>query len=131
MVDATTMHKQVLVLRLISKFRTLGMFYADLDPLQRHEPQYIPDLDLRTYGFTEADLDTEFDVGSFKAGPGADAPARHHRGAARRRTRARSAPSTCTSPTRATKRFVQERLEPIRARPNYTRRASAGTSSSG
>ena len=34
MVDAATMHKQVLVLRLISKFRTLGMFYADLDPLQ-------------------------------------------------------------------------------------------------
>ena len=39
MVDAATMHKQVLVLRLISKFRTLGMFYADLDPLKRHEPQ--------------------------------------------------------------------------------------------
>jgi 2-oxoglutarate dehydrogenase complex dehydrogenase (E1) component-like enzyme len=37
MVDATTMHKQVLVLRLISKFRTLGMFHADLDPLQRQE----------------------------------------------------------------------------------------------
>src|SRR5882757_5600862 len=69
MVDAATMHKQVLVLRLISKFRTLGMFYADLDPLGRHEPQYIPDLDLRTYGFTEADMATEFDVGSFKAGP--------------------------------------------------------------
>src|SRR5215813_9227936 len=30
MVDAATMHKQVLVLRLISKFRTLGMFHADL-----------------------------------------------------------------------------------------------------
>ena len=83
MVDATTMHKQVLVLRLISKFRTLGMFHADLDPLKRHEPPYIADLDLATYGFTEADLDTEFDVGSFKAGPAADAAARHHRRAAR------------------------------------------------
>ncbi len=47
MVDATTMHKQVLVLRLISKFRTLGMLHADLDPLKRQEPPYIPDLDLR------------------------------------------------------------------------------------
>ena len=35
MVDETTMHKQVLVLRLIGKFRTLGMFHADLDPLKR------------------------------------------------------------------------------------------------
>ena len=35
MVDAQAMHKQVLVLRLISKFRTLGMFHADLDPLKR------------------------------------------------------------------------------------------------
>jgi 2-oxoglutarate dehydrogenase E1 component len=69
MVDETTMHKQVLVLRLISKFRTLGMFHADLDPLKRQEPAYIPDLDLRTYGFTDTDLDTPFDVGSFKAGP--------------------------------------------------------------
>ncbi|HXT04387.1 MAG TPA: 2-oxoglutarate dehydrogenase E1 component, partial [Casimicrobiaceae bacterium] len=69
MVDETTMHKQVLVLRLISKFRTLGMLHADLDPLKRQDPAYIPDLDLRTYGFTETDLDTPFDVGSFRAGP--------------------------------------------------------------
>ena len=71
MVDAQAMHKQVLVLRLISKFRTLGMFHADLDPLQRQEKPYIADLDLSTYGFTEADLDTEFDVGSFKGAPAA------------------------------------------------------------
>ena len=37
MVDASTMHKQVLVLQLIGKFRTLGMFHADLDPLKRAE----------------------------------------------------------------------------------------------
>src|SRR5256885_9949718 len=69
MVDSTTMHKQVLVLRLISKYRTLGMYHADLDPLMRLEPPYIADLDLRAYGFSDADLETEFDVGSFKAGP--------------------------------------------------------------
>src|SRR3954471_18601614 len=64
MVDATTMQKQVLVLRLISKFRTLGRFQADLDPLQRAERPYIPDLDVKTYGFTAADMDTEFNIGS-------------------------------------------------------------------
>jgi len=68
MVDATTMHKQVLVLQMIGKFRTLGMFQADLDPLQREVLPYIADLDLKSYGFAEADLDTEFDVGSLKAG---------------------------------------------------------------
>ena len=119
MVDETTMHKQVLVLRLISKFRTLGMFHADLDPLKRQDPAYIPDLDLRTYGFNEADLDTLFDVGSFKVGP------------ARMRlrdiidalkdtyTRTFGAEYMYIADT-ATKRFVQERLEPIRSRPNYS-----------
>src|SRR4029453_5376255 len=66
MVDASTMHKQVLVLRLISKFRTLGMLHADLDPLHQHAHPYIADLDLATYGFSETDMDTEFDVGSYK-----------------------------------------------------------------
>ncbi|HSV21060.1 MAG TPA: 2-oxoglutarate dehydrogenase E1 component [Casimicrobiaceae bacterium] len=118
MVDSTTMHKQVLVLRLISKFRTLGMLHADLDPLKRQEPAYMPDLDLRTYGFSESDLDTEFDVGSFKAGP--------HRMRLREiiaalqetYTRTLGAEYMYISDT-PTKRFVQERLEPIRSRPNY------------
>ena len=119
MVDETTMHKQVLVLRLISKFRTLGMLHADLDPLKRQEPAYIPDLDLRTYGFTEADLDTPFDVGSFKAGPARmrlrdiiDALKETY-------TRTFGAEYMYISDT-PTKRFVQERLEPIRSRPNYS-----------
>ena len=119
MVDAATMHKQVLVLRLISKYRTLGMFAADLDPLKQHAPDYVEDLDLRTYGFTDADLDTEFDVGSYKGGP------------ARMRlrdlvvslqetyTRTLGAEYMYITDT-ATKRFFQDRLEPIRSRPAYT-----------
>ena len=35
MVDAAAMHKQVLVLQLISAYRTLGMRQANLDPLKR------------------------------------------------------------------------------------------------
>jgi 2-oxoglutarate dehydrogenase E1 component len=119
MVDAETMHKQVLVLQLIGKFRTLGMFNADLDPLKRQERRYIADLDLSTYGFTAADLDTEFDIGSFKAG--AERMRLRDLIAALKDTYCRTfgAEYMYISDT-SVKRFVQERLEPIRSRPTYT-----------
>ncbi len=119
MVDAATMHKQVLVLRLISKFRTLGMFYADLDPLGRHEPQYIPDLDLRTYGFTEADMASEFDVGSFKAGPARMRLSDIIEALQETYTRTLGTEYMYISDT-PTRRFFQQRLEPIRAKPSYS-----------
>ncbi len=117
-VDASTMHKQARVLQLISHFRSLGLFHADLDPLKHKQIPYVADLDLSTYEFAEADLDTEFDVGSFKAGP--------------RRMRLRDIiQALCDTYCRTfgaeymyiidigTKRFLQQRLEPIRARPSY------------
>jgi 2-oxoglutarate dehydrogenase E1 component len=121
MVDAQAMHKQVLVLRLISKFRTLGVFHADLDPLQRQERPYISDLDISTYGFTDADLEAEFDIGSFKGAPG---------GASRMRLRdlmAALQETYCRTfgteymymSDTPQKRFIQQRIEPLRARPNY------------
>src|ERR1051326_6009186 len=73
MVDAQAMQKLTLVLRIISKYRTLGMFQADLDPLKRRERPYIADLDVKTYGFTDADFETEFDVGSYQGAPGGGA----------------------------------------------------------
>ncbi len=119
MVDASTLHKQVLVLQMIGKFRTLGMFQADLDPLKRQEQRDIADLDLATYGFTDADLDTEFDVGSFKGGT----PRMRLRDLiqALKDTYCRTfgAEYMYINDT-ATKRFIQERLEPIRSRPTYT-----------
>ncbi|MDE2209282.1 MAG: 2-oxoglutarate dehydrogenase E1 component [Betaproteobacteria bacterium] len=119
MVDAATMHKQVLVLQMIGKFRTLGMLHASLDPLKRQEPPYIPDLDLRSYGFTEADMDAEFDVGSFKAGP-ARMRLRDIVEALRQTyTRTLGAEYMYISDT-PVKRFIQERLEPIRSQPAYS-----------
>jgi 2-oxoglutarate dehydrogenase E1 component len=118
MVDAATMHKQVLVLQLIGKFRTLGLFQADVDPLKRQEKRYIADLDLASYGFTEGDLDTEFDVGSFKAGP--ERMRLRELIEALRDTYCRTfgAEYMYISET-PVKRFVQQRLEPIRSRPSY------------
>jgi len=122
MVDATTMHKQVLVLRLISKYRTLGMLAADLDPLKmeaRARNDYVADLDLATYGFTDADMDTDFDVGSFKAG-GQRMRLRDIVLALQETyTRTLGAEYMYITDT-ATKRFFQDRLEPIRSRAGYS-----------
>jgi 2-oxoglutarate dehydrogenase E1 component len=119
MVDASTMHKQVLVLQMIGKFRTLGMFHADLDPLQRAERPYIADLDLATYGFTEADLDTEFDVGSFKAA--GERMRLRDLVQALRDTYCRTVGAEYMYiHDTATKRFIQQRLEPIRSKPTFT-----------
>ena len=119
MVDATTMHKQVLVLQMIGRFRTLGMFHAELDPLKRQEKRYIADLDLATYGFTDADYDTEFDVGSFMGGSGR--MRLRDLIAALKDTYCRTlgAEYMYINDT-ATKRFVQQHLEPIHSRPVYT-----------
>src|SRR5215468_8498923 len=121
MVDAQAMHKLTLVLRIISKYRTLGFFQADLDPLKRRERPYIVDLDVKTYGFTDADMETEFDVGSFKGAPG---------GASRMRLRdlisalqetycgTLGAEYMYMSDT-PQKRFIQNWIEPLRSRPSY------------
>ena len=119
MVDATTMHKQVLVLRLISKYRTLGMLAADLDPLHQHAHDYIADLDLATYGFSESDMDVEFDVGSYKAGPQRMRLRDIVAALKETYTRTLGAEYMYITDT-ATKRFFQERLEPNRSRPNYS-----------
>jgi 2-oxoglutarate dehydrogenase E1 component len=118
MVDATTMHKQVQVLQLIGKFRTLGMLQADLDPLNRAEKRYIADLDLSTYGFTEADYDTEFDVGSFRGGAARMKLRDLVRALRDTYCRTFGAEYMYIADT-AVKRFVQARLEPIHSRPSY------------
>jgi 2-oxoglutarate dehydrogenase E1 component len=117
MVDAVAMHKQVLVLRLIGKFRTLGVFQADIDPLKRAERPYIADLDIKSYGFSEADLDTEYDIGFSRGLPEARTACACAIGSAPCRKpllpqlRGRYMYMADTPQ----KRFIQERLEPVRS----------------
>jgi len=121
MVDAAAMHKQVLVLRLISKYRTVGFFQADLDPLQRAERPYIADLDVKTYGFTDADFDSEFDTGSYKGAPqGASRMRLRDLIGALQETYCRTFGAEYMYIADTTqKRFIQQRLEPLRSRPSY------------
>ena len=46
-------------LRLIRAFRINGDLIANLDPLDLHVKNYHPELDYRSYGFTDKDLDKE------------------------------------------------------------------------
>jgi 2-oxoglutarate dehydrogenase E1 component len=121
MVDAAAMHKQVLVLRLISKYRTVGFFQADLDPLQRAERPYIADLDVKTYGFTDADFDSEFDIGSYKGAPqGVSRMRLRDLISALQETYCRTFGAEYMYIADTTqKRFIQQRLEPLRSRPSY------------
>ena len=119
MVDAATMRKQVGVLQLISRYRTLGMFAADLDPLKRQETDRLAELDLAQFGLTDKDLDTEFDVGSYQLGP--ERMRLRDLVDALRDTYCRTlgAEYMYINNT-AVKRFIQARIEPIRGRPTLT-----------
>jgi len=56
--------KQSAVLQLINAYRVRGHLMADLDPLNRKDPDYHAELDPLTYGLTIWDLDREFATGT-------------------------------------------------------------------
>ena len=85
----------------------------------RARTDYVADLDIATYGFTEADMDTEFDVGSYKEGPQRMRLRDLVVSLQETYTRTLGAEYMYITDT-ATKRFFQERLEPIHSRPRYS-----------
>ncbi len=60
--DAELARKRVAAQQLIAAYRNVGVRWADLDPLKRAERPQIPDLEPSFYGFTDADLETSFNV---------------------------------------------------------------------
>ncbi|HJW27151.1 MAG TPA: 2-oxoglutarate dehydrogenase E1 component [Rhodocyclaceae bacterium] len=110
--------KQVGVLQLINAYRFLGTRWADLDPLKRMPRPAIQELELGFYGFTEADLNRTFNVGSFRMGT-------EH---AKLGDLVEALKQTYCGPIgveymyltqTAEKRWVQDRLETIRSRAKY------------
>ncbi|HEX5353101.1 MAG TPA: 2-oxoglutarate dehydrogenase E1 component [Rhodanobacteraceae bacterium] len=67
-IDDAHARKQAGVLRLLTAYRSRGHLAADLDPLAIAPKRPAPDLDLPFHGLSEADLDTEFDCGTFAGG---------------------------------------------------------------
>ena len=67
-VDDAHARKQAGVLRLLTAYRSRGHLAADLDPLGLAQKMEAPDLGLAFHGLSEADLDTEFDCGTYAGG---------------------------------------------------------------
>lgn len=67
--SATEHKKQSAVGQLVTAYRSLGTRWADLDPLKRLPRPKMDELEPSFYGFTDADLNQTFNVGSLKGLP--------------------------------------------------------------
>ena len=118
--DAEMGRKRVAVTQLIAAYRFLGTQWANLDPLQRQERPVIPELEPSFYGFSDADMDTVFNISNTYFG--GDTASLRDLLNALRDTYCRSIGAEfmyITDP--AQKRWLQERLESTRASAAFTR----------
>ncbi len=111
--------KQVKVLQIINAYRFLGNRWAQLDPLKRYERPAVAELDPAYYGFTEADLGQGFNTGSFAALP-EQATLREILEAVRQTYCGSIGAEYMYLSDVGQKRWIQSRLETIRATPVYT-----------
>jgi 2-oxoglutarate dehydrogenase E1 component len=117
--DAEMGRKRVAATPLIAAYRYLGSRWANLDPLQRQERPNIPELETSFYGFSDADMDTVFNISNTYFGP-ETATLRDLLNFLRDTyTRSIGAEYMYISDP-AEKRWLQERLESIRSTPNFT-----------
>src|SRR5712672_4456735 len=110
--------KQVSVLQLIAEYRFRGVLIADIDPLKRHERPRIAELEPAYYDLTDADMDTVFNTGTFM-GP-EQAPLREIIRALQETYCGTLGVEYMYLSSRVEKRWVQERLEPVRSKPSYS-----------
>jgi len=110
--------KQNSVIQLIVEYRFRGVLLADIDPLKRHERPRIAELDPAYYDLTDADMDTVFNTGTL-IGP-EQATLREILKALQDTYCGTLGVEYMYLSSRAEKRWIQERLEPIRSKPSYS-----------
>ena len=110
--------KQVSVIQLVAEYRFRGVFLADIDPLRRQERPRIAELDPGYYDLTEADMDRVFNTGSFISPE--QASLREIIRALQETYCGTIGVEYMYITNRAEKRWIQERLEPVRSRPSYS-----------
>src|SRR5262245_59648812 len=110
--------KQVSVIQLVAEYRFRGCLLADIDPLKRQQKPHIPELEPGYYDLTEADMDTQFNSGSY-IGP-EQMPLREIIKALRETYCGTLAVEYMYLSSRVEKKWIQERLEPIRSKPSFS-----------
>ncbi|MGL6253404.1 MAG: 2-oxoglutarate dehydrogenase E1 subunit family protein, partial [Billgrantia desiderata] len=117
--DSGENKKQVKVLQLINAYRFRGHQKADIDPLKLRSQAPVPDLDLSFHQLSTADLDTEFQTGSFFLGMD-KAPLREIVEALEQ-TYCRSIGCEIMHIVDTEeKRWLQQRFESVRSAPKYS-----------
>ncbi len=118
-VDSGENKKQVKVLQLINAYRFRGHQKANIDPLGLRSPVPVPDLDLSFHQLTNADLDSEFQTGSFFLGKD-KAPLKEIVGALEQ-TYCRSIGCEIMHIVDTEeKRWLQQRFESVRSKPEFS-----------
>jgi 2-oxoglutarate dehydrogenase E1 component len=108
--------KQVRVLRMINAYRVRGHQAADIDPLDLHQREPVPDLDLRFHELSEADYDTVFQLGSLFFGT-EEAPLKQIVEDLKRTYCTTVGAEYMHIVDTQEKRWLQQRLEPVRCHP--------------
>jgi 2-oxoglutarate dehydrogenase E1 component len=111
--------QQTALIRLIDAYRGLGHLLARLDPLSL-PPTTTPALELSEFGFSESDLDRTFDTSHFLGLP--SGTLRQLIGALRETYCRTLGVEYMHIQDPTIRRWIQERLEPRRSRPEYGRR---------
>jgi len=116
--DAGTARRQVYVQSLVAAYRVLGSRWADLDPLKRQERPAIPELEPAFYDFTEGDHANIYSAANTYFGFD-QAPLREIVQALRETYCGTIGAEFMYISDPAQKRWLQERLESTRSRPNF------------
>ncbi len=116
--------RQVKVLQLINAYRFRGHQHAKLDPLELWKRPRVRDLELSYHDLSQADFDTEFNVGSFVAG--SEQMKLGDLVQALETTYCGSVGAEYMHIVSTDeKRWIQQRLEGVRSTPNYDKATKA------
>ncbi|CAM3843947.1 2-oxoglutarate dehydrogenase E1 component [Rheinheimera salexigens] len=117
--------RQVKVLQLINSYRFRGHQQANLDPLGLWQQSRVRDLELSHHDLSEADFDTEFNVGSFASGQEVMKLGDLYKALEKTYCGSIGAEYMHIVSTDE-KRWIQQRLESVQSTPSYSKDEQAG-----